>query len=192
MSALLSNRRAGFGPGVTSITALSDPSGIATSVLKLAAGEERSLVTERETAWLLMSGAVDLAEGSQRASATWRSLFDEGPSALHVSNGAEVKLSASEASELLVFEAANPRAFAAKLYTQVKDEHRGKGKVQDAAYRFVRTVFDATNAPAEAELVLGEVINFPGRWYELSPHLLAPNIHCLRCSQPCFSPSKPE
>jgi 5-deoxy-glucuronate isomerase len=162
MSALVTAHRAGFPFGFTPITTLEDASGIALGVLKLKVGEGHRAALARETACLLLSGCVnDVAR---------RSLFDDGPMAVHASAGATLELKASETSELLVCETANTRQFESKTYSKVADEHRGKGKVHDAAYRFVRTVFDATNAPAEAELVLGEVINFPGRWSSYPPH----------------------
>ncbi len=170
MSALLDSHRAGFPTGFTAITTLSDESGIAIGVLKLAAGEVHRAAVKSETAWLLMSGRVSVRAGATRTELSRSSLFDDPPRALHVSAGAEVELTAREAVELTVYETQNTSAFAPKLYETVADEHRGKGKVQDQAFRFVRTVFDGTNAPPEASLVLGEVINFPGRWSSYPPH----------------------
>jgi 5-deoxy-glucuronate isomerase len=167
---LLSSHRSGFGPGFTAVTTLDDESGIALGVLKLAAADAVHEEPAAETAWLLLSGALEVRVAKQPTRLERRSLFDEGPSALHVSAGAEVELVPSEPCELLVCRARNPVAFAPKVYTSVKDEHRGQGKVHDAAYRLVRTVFDGTNAPVEAQLVLGEVVNFPGRWSSYPPH----------------------
>jgi 5-deoxy-glucuronate isomerase len=169
MSDLLTAHRAGFSAGLTTVTTLDDPSGISLNVLKLAAGQVHAEAMKHETAFLLMSGRLEV-EGALRGELERRSLFDDAPRALHLSAGAAVQLKAQTDVELCVFRAANARVFPPQLHVQVADEHRGKGKVHDAAYRFVRTVFDATNAPAEAELVLGEVINFPGRWSSYPPH----------------------
>jgi 5-deoxy-glucuronate isomerase len=54
--------------------------------------------------------------------------------------------------------------------SEVRVDARGKGAVKNAAYRFVRTIFDPTNAHENAELVLGEVVNLPGRWSSYPPH----------------------
>lgn len=172
MAPLIPGPREGYPPGATTITALEDPSGVALTVLKLAPGERRALTLARETAWLLLSGELTAAAGGKEATLVRRSVFDEAPSAVHASAGTAVTLTAKDAVELLQAESANRRAFPAALYpgAATKDEHRGRGKVHDAAYRLVRTVFDGSNAPPEAELVLGEVVNFPGRWSSYPPH----------------------
>lgn len=168
---LLTSHRAGFPAGFTAVTTLEDESGIGFGVLKLDPRQAvRDETTKTETAWLLLSGALELRAAGRPGRLERRSLFDEGPCALHVSAGTQVELAALEPCELLEFRCANPHGFDAVLYASVKDEHRGKGKVHDAAYRLVRTVFDGTNAPPQAALVLGEVINFPGRWSSYPPH----------------------
>ena len=134
---LLTNHRSGFGPGLTKVTGLDDPSGIGFSVQKLVAGQTVREKASRETAWLLLSGALK-ANGIEL---TRRSLFDDSPAALHVSAGTDIELAAQESVELLVFSTSNSKPFRPKHYTQVKDEHRGKGKVHDAAYRLVRYLF---------------------------------------------------
>ena len=46
---------------------------------------------------------------------------------------------------------------------------RGAGTMHETSTRIVRTIFDYTNAPY-ANLVLGEVIGFPGKWSSYPPH----------------------
>jgi 5-deoxy-glucuronate isomerase len=166
---LLTAHRGGFPKGFTTVTTLEDASGIALGVWKPIAPTAQEL-TEHETAWLLLSGALDVTVDGRKVRLERSSLFDEGPQVVHVSAGTPLAYERLKDCELLVLAAKNPQRFAARTYTQVKDEHRGKGKVHDAAYRFVRTAFDGTNAPPEATLVLGEVINFPGRWSSYPPH----------------------
>ncbi len=190
MAVHLTEHRSGFGPGVTEITRLDereDETGIAFAIVKLTAGDELELVTERETAWLLMDGVLDVRAGD--ASARWAraSLFDELPSALHAGAGAAVAMHAVTPAELARYETASARPFASKLYApeDVRDEHRGKGQVRDASYRFVRTIFDATNADPAGELVLGEVITMPGRWSSYPPHHhRQPEIYHYRFTRP--------
>ena len=50
------------------------------------------------------------------------------------------------------------------------NEPRGRGQVGGRALRYVRTIFDRTNSPPEVELVLGEVVTFPGGWSSYPPH----------------------
>lgn len=171
----LTANRAGFGAGVSAITRVDDPAnatGIGLSVLTLRAGENWSGTTQRETAWLLMSGEVAVKAAGLEASMQRQSLYDESASALHVSAGTPVAIEALRDSELTVYECANIVAFASRLFTpaDVPNEHRGKGQVRDRSLRFVRTIFDARNSPAEAELVLGEVVTFPGGWSSYPPH----------------------
>jgi 5-deoxy-glucuronate isomerase len=66
----------------------------------------------------------------------------------------------------------------------LESEHRGKGQLNDTAYRIVRTIFDIRNRPT-TKLVLGEVINFPGRWSSYPPHHHSqPEIYHYRFTKP--------
>jgi len=182
--------RRGFGPGFTAVTRLHEAegdTGIAFGVLKLAAGERREVRAERETAWLLMDGGVEATVGGRTTTVQRTSLFDESASAIHVAAGELVVLTARSAAELTVYEIDNPAAFAPKIYgpAEVPNEHRGKGQVGDACYRFVRTVFDRRNADPASQMVLGEVITFPGRWSSYPPHHHAqPEIYHYRFTRP--------
>jgi 5-deoxy-glucuronate isomerase len=187
MSALVQGPRAGYPAGHTVITTTEDASGVALSVLKLAAGEWAALTVMRETAWLLLAGELKVQVAGRDETFVRRSLFDDAPVAVHVSAGAAVRLQALDTVELLQCETANTRAFSATLYqaADTKDEHRGQGKLRDTAYRLVRTVFDGKNAPREAELVLGEVVNMPGRWSSYPPHHHPqPELYHYRFSDP--------
>jgi 5-deoxy-glucuronate isomerase len=65
----------------------------------------------------------------------------------------------------------NERRFAPRLYlpTDLTPEYRGAGLVQNACLRNVRLIFDRTTRP-ESNLVLGEVLNYSGRWSSYPPH----------------------
>jgi 5-deoxy-glucuronate isomerase len=187
MSPLVTGPRAGFPTGHTVITTTADESGVALSVLKLAPGEWAALTVTHETAWLLLDGELKLDVAGRSERLVRRSLFDDSPAAVHVSAGAAVRLQAVDTVELLQCETANTQPFSAAIYlpSQTKDEHRGAGKAHDTAYRFVRTVFDGTIAPKEAELVLGEVVNMPGRWSSYPPHHHPqPELYHYRFSDP--------
>jgi len=62
-------------------------------------------------------------------------------------------------------------SFPSRLFEprEVDPEYRGRGLAQGACLRVVRTVFDARTRP-ESGLVLGEVVNYPGRWSSYPPH----------------------
>ncbi|MGH8177766.1 MAG: 5-deoxy-glucuronate isomerase [Steroidobacter sp.] len=182
--------RSGFEPGFTAITRLEqtgNPSGVSVGVLRLQAGERLVIAVARETAWLLMSGAVRGTAAGERFDFSRGSLFDESASCIHVAAGATVAFEASGATELTVYECANQAQFAPRVFTpaQVPNEHRGRGQVGDRALRFVRTIFDRTNSPEQAELVLGEVVTFPGGWSSYPPHHHPqPEIYHYRFTEP--------
>ena len=146
--------------------------GMSFGLLALAAGERFASEAGFERALLLLDGELELAWGDGGSAATRRSLFDERPIVLHVDGATPVSIAARSASELAWIETANERSFEPKLFdgdSMLEEERRGEGRVDDAAFRFVRTVFDDRNRP-EANLVLGEVVNLPGRWSSWPPH----------------------
>jgi 5-deoxy-glucuronate isomerase len=171
----IATHRQGFAAGYTAVTRAADAvnfTGIGFGVLRLAAGETWRGCIERETAWLLMSGAARVKAGDLEAALARTSLFDESASCLHAAAGTLVELHASVATELTVYDCLNMRGFAPRIFrpADVPNEPRGKGQVRDRSLRYVRTIFDAGNSPPEAGLVLGEVVTFPGGWSSYPPH----------------------
>jgi 5-deoxy-glucuronate isomerase len=138
----------------------------------------------KESVWLLMAGEAGIEWPDGRATVARRSLFDQPPTALHVPGGARVRIEGR--SEWAVARAANDREFAARLYRpqDLKPEYRGQGLVQDASLRNVRLIFDYATRP-ESNLVIGEVVNYPGRWSSYPPHHhVQPEIYHYRFSEP--------
>ncbi len=175
MTRYLLRRPAGFGPGLTPVTRIGEPeddTGLAFGVLRLRAGERYQAPPGLETALLLLHGEVAFSLAGRELFARRGSLFDAEPTALHTDAGTAAGLQAHSDCELAVLQVHNPGAFAGRLFdatTMLASEHRGKGRLGDTAYRIVRTLFDGRNRP-EARLVLGEVVNFPGRWSSYPPH----------------------
>ncbi|MEX2682150.1 MAG: 5-deoxy-glucuronate isomerase [Candidatus Sigynarchaeota archaeon] len=101
------------------------------------------------------------------------SFFDEDPHCLHVPASVAVTITsaASVQSELAIFMTRNETSFSPKLYlpSECRSEQRGEGTMRETSTRIVRTIFDIDNAP-DAKLVLGEVINYPGKWSSYPPH----------------------
>lgn len=182
--------RGGFPLGVTTVTRHDDrdnPSGLGVAVLRIPRGERFTLQVEHETAWLLMAGEVLGHAGALTFRFARTSLFDESASCIHVAAGCKVSFEATRASELTVYSCANRTHFAPRVFSaeQVPNEARGRGQVGDRALRYVRTIFDRTNSPAEAQLVLGEVVTFPGGWSSYPPHHHPqPEIYHYRFTQP--------
>ncbi len=125
----------------------------------------------KETALLLLSGCVSIKWQDQSVSAARDSLLDENPSALHVPAGIEIIVEAATEVELIVQKTTNPNVFPAKFYSQtdISCDIFGEHVWGDTARRMVRTVFDYSTAPY-SNMVLGEVINFPGKWSSYIPH----------------------
>jgi len=187
MTAHITQHRQGFGLGRTEITASNDETGIALSVLKLAAGETYEETTKLETAWLLMEGRVTVTVGGETAKLERASLFDESASCVHVAAGEKVIFLCESAVEFTVYATKNEKSFHHRIYkpADVPNEHRGAGQVGGACLRFVRTIFDARNADRNAQLVLGEVVTMPGRWSSYPPHHHPqPEIYHYRFNKP--------
>ena len=190
MSLHVTEHRRGFPLGLTEITRFDnsdEPTGLSFAVLKLSAGESTKIETSHETAWLLMQGSAELSAGNQTRRFERQSLFDESPSCLHVAAGERVQIKAGTDCEFTVYGSANRARFASRFYgpADVPNEHRGKGQVGGACYRFVRTIFDRRNADPAAELVLGEVVAMPGGWSSYPPHHHAqPEIYHYRFTLP--------
>jgi 5-deoxy-glucuronate isomerase len=141
-------------------------------LLKLRPGERESSSAGLERAYLLLDGEARLQWEGGEAAVERRSLFDQNPWCLHLPAGVPVAISSGARGAELSYQAtANPAAFAPRLYRpeECRSEERGQGTLREASTRIVRTVFDDSNAP-QANLVLGETINFPGKWSSYPPH----------------------
>jgi len=165
----------GFPTGYTPITAIggAHPDMLMDfGILRLAPGGRHASGAAMERAYLLLDGEVELEwEGGSRR-VRRASLFDESPWCLHLPAGARMAITAGAAGAELACQAtANQAGFPAHLYApeQCASEERGKGTLRETSTRIVRTIFDDRNAP-QANLVLGEVVTFPGKWSSYPPH----------------------
>ncbi len=146
--------------------------GIDFGLLRPREGEVISEAHASESVWVLLRGAAELEFAGQRATVRRTSLFEEPPSVLHLGPGTPVTIRTLQPdTEWAVVRTANERAFPPRLFlpADLTPEYRGAGLVQNTALRNVRLIFDRATRP-EANLVLGEVVNFPGRWSSYPPH----------------------
>jgi len=130
--------------------------------------------TEQETAVLAFSGMGEMTCKDRTLQFDRRRWIDQGPAVVHCCAGGavEVRAAGEAALEVFIVQAPNSKKFAPRYYEEkdVDIEHRGKGILEDTCHRVVRLVFDDQNGPPESELVLGEVVNFPGKWSSYPPH----------------------
>lgn len=156
-------------------------------ILKINASQTFQSADETERAFLLMNGAVtfEWSGGGHSASraAARLSLLDEEPTVLHVAAGVAVTITADGGQvELAVQARRNENPFESKVWSpgEYRSERFGEGTLQGTSTRTVRTIFDAATAPKSA-MVLGEVINHPGKWSSYPPHSHAqPEIYHFR------------
>jgi len=197
---LLTAHRSGFPPGYTAITREGEPGrdvGLDFGIHVLQRGESLDTTSPKESAWVLLDGlATVLIGGRDRAgrgatqgevAVERRSLFDAAPTTVHLAPGARLRLRAqSQRVEWAVAAASNDLSFPAQIFwpAEVEPEYRGLGLAQGTCVRNVRLVFDRRSRP-ESNLVVGEVVNYPGRWSSYPPHHHAqPEIYHYRFSAP--------
>ena len=140
-------------------------------ILKLQRGGEKVFEPGRERAFLLIEGQVTFIWNGNRASVTRNSCFDEAPYALHVARDSEVSITTDSECEICVEQVDNDKVFESRLYRQedIRTDVFGAGTLNETSIRSVRTVFDGEINPA-SNMVLGEVINHPGKWSSYPPH----------------------
>ncbi len=141
-------------------------------ILKLAEGDIWEDQSARERAFLLIGGNVSFSWEDHKRDAVRTSCFDENPEVLLVPAGMAVSLTAGPGGAELCFEACiNNRDFPAVFYGKddIRNDIFGAGSLNETSIRTVRTVFDGENAEF-SNMVLGEVINHPGKWSSYPPH----------------------
>ena len=125
-----------------------------------------------ERAFLLVKGKILLKWENNEVILKRDSIFDENPACLHVPESVPIEIQGlAPESEIIIASTNNDKIFESKLYTpkECRSEQFGAGVLSETSNRTVRTIFDYNNAPY-AKLVIGEVINHPGRWSSYPPH----------------------
>jgi 5-deoxy-glucuronate isomerase len=190
MEKVLQKHRDGFSYGFTPLTQAGEntnDTGMDFGILKLKAGESFSETTSKETAYLHLEGTVEVQVAEKSYRNTRDSVFETSPFCIHVSENEKLSFTAETDVEIAISRTENDELFPVEVYTpeSVKNEHRGDGQVDGACLRWVRTIFDGTNSHPNAKLVLGEVVNMPGKWSSYPPHHHhQPEIYHYRFSDP--------
>lgn len=141
-------------------------------------------IAAKETLWVLLNGEARVTLRGKESVVSRHSLFDQGPTAVHC--GAGERLVIAGPSEWAIVRTTHAGTRDARLYreTEFTSEDRGAGLAQGACRRLVRTIFDYSTRPDSA-LVVGEVVNFPGRWSTYPPHHHdQPEIYHYRFTKP--------
>lgn len=156
-------------------------------VKKLNSGDEIRLNEEtNEMAALLINGEWNISWENDVREDKRRSLFDEKPSCLHVCKGIEVSIKALTELEILIQCTDNTKKFEPKYYNSknTRSDIFGDGVANGTCRRIVRTIFDYNNAPY-SNMVMGEVITYPGRWSSYPPHHHPqPEVYYYRFDKP--------
>jgi len=179
----------GFLYGYTAITQIGEAhdTGINFGILKLRPTEEMTMLSEMESAYLLISGKCVFNFDDTEYEAQRSSCFDEDPYVLHCPAGKSARIIAITDCEFAVSRVVNSNQFDTRVYdpgNMLEKEFRGKGLLNNTSVRIVRTVFDIRNSP-DSRLVLGEVVTPPGGWSSYPPHFHEqPEIYHYRFTEP--------
>ncbi len=125
-----------------------------------------------ETACLLLEGEVFFHWGEHTVHANRRNPFVDESYCLHTGPGTGFSIQAVGHAELYIQATKNTVPFASKLYTpqDVMVQKAGNNnELLGAMRRNIKTFFDYESAPW-SQMVLGEVLNFPGKWSSYPPH----------------------
>lgn len=158
--------------GYTEICTLHSEMMMDFGILRLKKGDTFEDSRLLEKAYLLVYGQINVSMSGKTELLSRDNCFDTGLIAIHADKDTPISLTAiGEDSEICIMRTENTNLFPAEWYLpeDTGDEYRGAGLMQETSTRIVRTAFDKRNAPL-SNLVLGEVIGFPGKWSSYPPH----------------------
>lgn len=127
---------------------------------------------EKETAVLLFEGKVTFDYAGKSVTGERPDCFRHEAYCLLSPKGVRIMLTAHSHAELYIQQTVNGQSYDPILYTPetVQVQHAGaNGELMGAMRREIKTFFDYDNAPF-SNMVLGEVLNFPGKWSSYPPH----------------------
>ena len=162
--------------------------GMDVGLLVLEPGDEYAFEEpDKELALDLLTGRVRFAFGGAEAEADRPDTFRFAAWCLHVCRGTPVKVTALEHAEIYVQLTDNDREFPARLYgpDDIMVQHAGaQGELMGCMRREIQTFFDYESAPW-SNMVLGEVLNYPGKWSSYPPHHHPqPEVYFYRFDRP--------
>ena len=142
---------------------------------------------EKESAVLLFEGTVTFQWDDHMMEADRPDCFHHEAYCLLAPKGTRIVLTAHGHSELYIQQTPNEKAYEAVMYTPetVQTQHAGaNGELMGTMQREIKTFFDYDNAPF-SNMVLGEVLSYPGKWSSYPPHHHPqPEVHFYRFDYP--------
>ena len=130
------------------------------------------LEAEKEIAFDLLQGTVEFTWGDESCTAKREDTFRDNAYCLHTPRNTKVSIRALTHAEIYIQKTDNENDFAAHMYTpdEVVIQHAGSnGELMGCMQREIKTFFDYESAPW-SNMVLGEVLNYPGKWSSYPPH----------------------
>ena len=160
-------------------------------LLVMEAGDEYVIEEpKKEVAVLMFDGDINLSWDDQSVDMYRPNPFDTNPWCLLVHKETKIVIKAKGTSNIYIQKTLNDKTapeFPNRLFTPEETDTwaRGTGGVlQNCIKRDVRTCFDLNNAPY-SNMVLGEIINLPGKWTSYPPHYHPqPEVYFYRCDKP--------
>lgn len=142
---------------------------------------------EKEYSWILLEGAATVTYSGGTVAMNRPDPFDHNPWCILLCAGEPCTLKAQAHSEFYVQKTYNDQRYPARLYRpeDVDTWRRGaEGELDGCMKRDVRTCYDYETAPW-SNMVLGEVVNLPGRWSSYPPHgHPQPEVYFYRFEKP--------
>ena len=126
----------------------------------------------KEVAILLFEGNVTFEWDGKKVDAVRPDCFHHEAYCLLASRGRKITLTAHGHSEIYIQATVCENDYEPVMYTPetVQTQYAGsKGELMGCMEREIKTFFDYDNAPF-SNMVLGEVLNHPGRWSSYPPH----------------------
>lgn len=163
----------GFVPGYNSITEVDGKDAdimMDFGVLKLTEGQTYFDESEKEKIFLLLYGKVTLSWAGEKKVIERESYIDNDPIALNVPSQVSVEVVGEcHDSEIAVMKTYNEKQFEPVLYDDCRHEVRGKGQMNEAGTRMVRTIMDVS-ITTNSNFMIGEDVHYPGRWAGFPSH----------------------
>jgi len=124
-----------------------------------------------ETCIVCLKGEGTIEANGQQVKVYRSSVFDDPPWCVDLPPNSRIRVRADSDMQLAITRVHNARSLTPRIFSpsEVRVEHRGKGLMQNAALRLVRTIFDKSNF-RESNFAIGEAVNLPGRWSSYPPH----------------------